>query len=137
VKVKSGIAFVCFFASCTVASAFEISTHEKLTAEAILRSALTTNPSLLSNLGLTVLGEGTYPNSDNTLRTANETIVYGAKFEDTAFAAGAVERVFNHFFDPQFNARLARALFYVSAYDMPSFPSPINTSEALMASACL
>jgi hypothetical protein len=103
VKVKSGIAFVCFFASCTVASAFEISTHEKLTAEAILRSALTTNPSLLSNLGLTVLGEGTYPNSDNTLRTANETIVYGAKFEDTAFAAGAVERVFNHFFDPQFN----------------------------------
>ncbi|HEY8101772.1 MAG TPA: hypothetical protein VIF82_13570 [Burkholderiaceae bacterium] len=97
--------------------AYEISTHEMLTRAAVNRSVLVVPtpslPSLMSDLGLSDWGGGTFISSDG-LRIFSgvndkEIIPWGANYEDSQY----LTRVFNHFFDPQFNNFAGRPLFKV------------------------
>lgn len=90
-------------------SAYEVSTHQILTRQAAVRSVL--NPAngvpLLSDLGFGNWGDESYiPSTGGDRRTLLDIMDFGAVYEDTHYAL----RVFNHFFDPQYNNFTGRPL---------------------------
>lgn len=92
------------------ALAYETSTHEKLTLEAIKRSVLFTNASFLTDLGLPAWDAAMYTRPQNSAIRYNavETVKWGAVMEDDDYTV----RAFNHFFDPQANNFQGRGLTY-------------------------
>lgn len=84
-----------------VASAYDIQTHRELSAQAVEKSVLRTDSSVLANLGLKLLSEDElFPNSKGLERTIKDLVRDGAEFEDDA------PRFFHHFYDPVYDRSL-------------------------------
>ena len=90
-------------------SAYETYTHQALTKNAVSRSVLATDATVLSDLGLFPWNQGLYINSrGDAPMTAAEIVSFGSYWEDEDY----MERALNHFFDPQFNLPAGRGLDY-------------------------
>ncbi len=83
--------------------AYEVSTHRLITAHAVERSQAYNNPAILAELGMSAY-QGVL---------ANE-IAFGVEAEDLVSEQHAIARVFNHFYDPQFNNYAGRGLTVLS-----------------------
>jgi len=90
---------VIALAAAPNARAYEVSTHRIITAHAVERSQVYTNSSILADIGMaSYQGE------------VSSDIVFGVQVEDTVNADLNIARVFNHFYDPQFNNYAGRGL---------------------------
>ena len=77
--------------------AYEVNTHERMSASAVDASVITTQAEVLSNLGLKSLADlEVFPNSKGDAITIVQLIRDGANFEDNL----SLYRPINHFFGP-------------------------------------
>jgi hypothetical protein len=106
-----------------VSYGYEVSTHLLITADAVSRSNVATQSSLLADIGLAPLATAAYgPAANGQLLTAPAMIQYGAEAEDYVNLPQHVARVFNHFYDVQYNGYAGRGL---AQYGMTiGIPSP-------------
>jgi len=94
----------CLLAALVVATpclAYKETTHERLSEEALKRSALATAPARLNELGIKSLLDE-FPGSDGERRDIRLLLRFGANHEDGPWWKG---RFLNHFFDVQHNGR--------------------------------
>jgi hypothetical protein len=95
----------------TVSNSYEVSTHLLITADAVSRSKLVSESSLLADIGLPPLGTASYgPTASGQLVAAPAMIQSGAEAEDYVNLPQHIARVFNHFFDVQYNGYAGRGL---------------------------
>lgn len=89
------------------ALAFEVSTHQLMTSRAADKSVLFTDPTLLQDLGLpTYAFEDYYGSNWPVPLNVPGLMTHGAAMEDLLYST----RVFNHFFDPQYQGFTGRPL---------------------------
>ncbi|HEY8102385.1 MAG TPA: hypothetical protein VIF82_16725, partial [Burkholderiaceae bacterium] len=103
-KIVAGLALLL---SVFNAAAYEVTTHQMLTKFAIAKSNLNADPSLLGDLGLPALATPAYTPIEGGIQLSISDIAQdGAVLEDDQYKI----RVFNHFFDPQYNNFKGRPL---------------------------
>ena len=97
-KKLTGILFVStLFFPAMLAWAYEVDTHEEMSAAAVDTSVLKNQTDVLVNLGLKPLTDlQTFPSSQGNPRTVVQLFREGANFEDTLSAG----RPSNHFYNP-------------------------------------
>lgn len=96
-KRTSLTTFICaltFVGVSQEALSYEIDTHDKLSEAAVAASTLTTDPTIIQNLG--IKNSDKFLNSNNEPGSFDQLIRDGARFEDTL----SLYRPINHFFDP-------------------------------------
>jgi hypothetical protein len=104
------ITIISLLACLNHAAAYETTTHLLLSINAADRSVLASDPSLLSDLGMSPYGSPAYTDSTGLPNlTASSIIGLGSKYEDNVSVAYGA-RVLRHFFDPQFNNYQGRGL---------------------------
>ena len=98
------------FAYISIAFAYEVKTHELISSKALDVSVLTTDPSVLPDLGLKPLLEKQvfqnpfFPTGSGTL---SELLQFGANQEDNlGFPGVGGSRFMHHFYDPENNSAL-------------------------------
>lgn len=89
------------------ARAYEVHTHSLVSFYAASRSVIHADPGLFSDWGYGDPALETFTTSDAPTGTARELIGRGALLEDDL---EVIKRVFNHFYDPQFNNYQGRGL---------------------------
>ncbi len=88
----------------TLTWAYEVDTHEELSAAAVDASVLKKQTEVLTNLGLKPLGDlQTFPNSQGNPRTVVQLFREGSRFEDGFKCSDSRPR--NHFYDPTHNGQ--------------------------------
>ena len=97
--------------------AYEVPTHTLFCELAVSRSVLSTDGSLWTDLDMPFGLETTYPASTGGVRLGSSLVPYGSIQEDEEFQT----RVFNHFFDPQYNNFAGRGM---NAFGFQGNPSP-------------
>lgn len=104
-KKLTGILFVStLFFPAMLAWAYEVDTHEEMSAAAVATSVLKNQTDVLVNLGLKPLTDlQTFPSSQGNPRTVVQLFREGANFEDTL----GIGRPRNHFYNPLNGAPLS------------------------------
>src|SRR5688572_27308672 len=90
---------------------YDASTHSILSTRAAQRSILYTDTSLLADWGFGSPYTETFNSLDFTARQIDALVAAGSEHEDNL---SQIKRVYNHFFDPQFNSYAGRGLYALS-----------------------
>lgn len=101
--------------------AYEIHTHSIVSYYAASRSALLADPSLFADWGYGDPSLEQFTTSEAGTGTARDLVAAGARLEDDV---STIKRVFNHFYDPQYDNHQGRGLdtpFAVSGHQSPTW----------------
>jgi hypothetical protein len=103
----------------TTANAYEVPTHQALTIEAVNRSVLVTDPTLLTDIDMPGI-DAQYPMTSTAGTYPGRTVVSTGAADEDGHTIDDTRRVFNHFYDVQYNHYAGRGMDVLGYVGNPS-----------------